>query len=78
MKGCFAKTSKIQRAFCPLPSWMVKTPASNFPTAHQGNSTYCRSPDNSATISYTTHAFFSESPYSADIPQTVPATLEGY
>jgi hypothetical protein len=28
--------------------------------------------------SYKTHAFFSESPYSADIPQTVPATLEGY
>jgi hypothetical protein len=28
--------------------------------------------------SYKTHVFFSKSPYSADTPQTVPATLEGY
>jgi hypothetical protein len=72
------KHQKSSGLFASLPSWMVKTPASNFPSAHQGNRTYCRSPDNSATISYTTYAFFSESPYSAGIPQIVPATPEGY
>jgi hypothetical protein len=66
---------------CPMD--LLELPLSgereaDFPSAHQGDRTYCRSPDNSATISYMTHAFFSESPYSADIPQTVQAIFDRF